>query len=67
MHVGMIGLGKMGGNMATRLVRGGHRVVGTARDAAARDELKAHGGEPAADVPAVVACKWSTLSAWLER
>ncbi|HEX2091923.1 MAG TPA: decarboxylating 6-phosphogluconate dehydrogenase [Longimicrobiaceae bacterium] len=27
MQLGMVGLGKMGGNMATRLVRGGHRVV----------------------------------------
>jgi len=31
MEVGMVGLGRMGGNMATRLVRGGHRVVGYAR------------------------------------
>jgi 6-phosphogluconate dehydrogenase len=28
MELGMIGLGKMGLNMATRLMRGGHRVVG---------------------------------------
>jgi len=28
MNIGMIGLGKMGANMAERLVRGGHRVVG---------------------------------------
>jgi len=27
MELGMIGLGKMGGNMTTRLIRGGHRVV----------------------------------------
>src|SRR3954469_25964138 len=26
MQVGMVGLGKMGGNMVTRLLRGGHRV-----------------------------------------
>lgn len=31
MEIGMIGLGKMGLNMATRLVRGGHRVIGFAR------------------------------------
>lgn len=31
MELAMIGLGKMGLNMATRLVRGGHRVVGFAR------------------------------------
>ena len=28
MDIGMVGLGKMGANMATRLIRGGHRVVG---------------------------------------
>jgi len=31
MELAVIGLGKMGLNMATRLVRGGHRVVGFAR------------------------------------
>jgi len=38
MEIGMIGLGKMGLNMAIRLVRGGHRVVGYARTA---DSVKA--------------------------
>jgi 6-phosphogluconate dehydrogenase len=28
MRIGMIGLGKMGGNMVTRLLQGGHEVVG---------------------------------------
>ncbi|MEE9197276.1 MAG: NAD(P)-binding domain-containing protein, partial [bacterium] len=28
MEIGMIGLGRMGANMAERLIRGGHRVVG---------------------------------------
>ena len=28
MELGMIGLGRMGANMAERLVRGGHRVIG---------------------------------------
>ena len=27
MEIGMIGLGRMGGNMAQRLLNGGHRVV----------------------------------------
>ncbi len=35
MELGMIGLGKMGGFMVERLVRGGHRIVGLDRDAAA--------------------------------
>ena len=32
MQLGMVGLGKMGGNMAERLRRGGHTVVGYDRD-----------------------------------
>jgi 6-phosphogluconate dehydrogenase len=34
MELGMIGLGKMGGFMTERLVKGGHRIVGYDRDAA---------------------------------
>src|ERR1041384_2754109 len=37
MQIGMIGLGKMGGNMAERLRRGGHEVVGYDRDPAVSD------------------------------
>jgi 6-phosphogluconate dehydrogenase len=38
MQIGMVGLGRMGANMATRLVRGGHEVVAYSHgpDAAAR-------------------------------
>ncbi|HZV39373.1 MAG TPA: NAD(P)-binding domain-containing protein, partial [Pseudoxanthomonas sp.] len=28
MELGMVGLGRMGANMAQRLLRGGHRVAG---------------------------------------
>jgi 6-phosphogluconate dehydrogenase len=37
MQIGMIGLGKMGGNMAERLRRDGHDVVGYDRDPAVSD------------------------------
>lgn len=37
MRIGMVGLGKMGGNMAERLRRGGHDVVGYDRDPAVSD------------------------------
>jgi len=37
MKLGMIGLGKMGGNMATRLRRHDHEVIGYDRDPDARD------------------------------
>ena len=47
MELAMIGLGKMGLNMATRLARGGHRVVGFARTAASVDEAVALGIEGA--------------------
>lgn len=47
MELAMIGLGKMGLNMATRLVRGGHRVVGFARTAATVDEAVKLGAEGA--------------------
>jgi 6-phosphogluconate dehydrogenase len=35
MQLGMIGLGRMGANMTTRLMRGGHQVVAYDRDASA--------------------------------
>ena len=47
MELAMIGLGKMGLNMATRLVRGGHRVVGYARTASTVDEAISNGAEGA--------------------
>ncbi|GAA1650658.1 decarboxylating 6-phosphogluconate dehydrogenase [Nonomuraea maheshkhaliensis] len=37
MQIGMVGLGKMGGNMAERLRRGGHEVIGYDRDPAVSD------------------------------
>ncbi|MGH3506686.1 MAG: phosphogluconate dehydrogenase (NAD(+)-dependent, decarboxylating) [Nocardioidaceae bacterium] len=37
MELGLVGLGKMGGNMRERLRRGGHTVVGYARDPEVRD------------------------------
>ena len=45
MELVMIGLGKMGLNMATRLVRGGHRVVGYARSAESIQEAVKNGLE----------------------
>jgi 6-phosphogluconate dehydrogenase len=39
MHLGMIGLGRMGANMSLRLLRGGHTVVAYDRDPAAVAKL----------------------------
>lgn len=47
MELVMVGLGKMGLNMATRLVRGGHRVIGFARSAASVQEAISIGAEGA--------------------
>ncbi len=47
MELAIIGLGKMGLNMATRLVRGGHRVVGYARHAETVEEAVKNGAEGA--------------------
>jgi len=54
MQLGMIGLGRMGGNMAVRLVRGGHRVVGWNRGAAALRALEAAGAGAAASLDDLV-------------
>ena len=43
MHVGLVGLGRMGANMARRWRRNGHTVVGYARTAATVDGLVADG------------------------
>ncbi|HVN15937.1 MAG TPA: decarboxylating 6-phosphogluconate dehydrogenase [Anaerolineales bacterium] len=54
MELAMIGLGKMGMNMATRLVRGGHRVIGFARTPATVDEAIKNGAEGAHSVEEAV-------------
>jgi len=50
MELALIGLGKMGLNMATRLVRGGHRVVGFARSQETVHEAVKNGVEGAASL-----------------
>jgi len=44
MEIGILGLGRMGGNMARRLARGGARVVGFDRERAAREALAGENG-----------------------
>jgi 6-phosphogluconate dehydrogenase len=43
MKLAMIGLGRMGGNMARRLMRAGHEIVAWDRDTAAVEKLAAEG------------------------
>jgi 6-phosphogluconate dehydrogenase len=47
MKIGMIGLGRMGGNMAERLMKGGHQVAGYARKKETVDGFIERGGEGA--------------------
>jgi len=54
MELAIIGLGKMGMNMATRLVRDGHRVVGFARTATTVAEAIKNGAEGAHSLEEVV-------------
>ena len=54
MDIGMIGLGKMGANMAQRLIKGGHRVVGFDPREEARKALEDEGGETADSLAALV-------------
>ena len=54
MRIGMVGLGRMGGNMTVRLLRGGHEVVGYARSEASIQAVVAEGAEGAASLDEVV-------------
>ncbi len=53
MEIGIIGLGKMGANMAERLLRAGHRVVGYDRDPAAVQRVSEKGAAPADSLDAL--------------
>ena len=61
----MIGLGRMGANMAQRLVRGGHRVVGFDPAEAARASLEKNGAETAASLEAMVGKLKAPRTVWL--
>ena len=65
MDVAMIGLGRMGGNMARRLLRGGHRVVVWNRTFSKAQELASEGGEAVADFAALVSKLPAPRVLWL--
>ena len=65
MELAIIGLGKMGMNMATRLVRGGHRVVGYARTAATVEEAIQNGAEGAHSLEEAVGKLSSPRIVWV--
>ncbi len=65
MQVGLVGLGRMGGNMAERLLRGGHEVVGYDRDTHAREALAAQGVAAAVSPEDLVARLGEPRTLWL--
>ena len=65
MDIAMIGLGKMGANMARRLRAGGHRVVGFDPAAGARDAFAANGGEAVATLDEAVAALAPPRAVWI--
>ena len=65
MQLGMIGLGRMGGNMVTRLLRAGHQVVAFDRADAARAAAEAGGAKGAASLDALVAALSPPRAVWV--
>ncbi len=65
MDIAMVGLGRMGGNMARRLLRGGHRVVVWNRTFAKAEELGAEGAEPVRALGDVVSALPQPRVIWL--
>jgi 6-phosphogluconate dehydrogenase len=65
MEIAMIGLGRMGANMAQRLMRGGHKVVGYDPAEAARVLLEKSGAQTAASLEQMVAKLKAPRVVWL--
>jgi 6-phosphogluconate dehydrogenase len=65
MEIAMIGLGRMGANMAQRLMRGGHKVVGYDPAEAARALLEKNGAQTAASLGEMVAKLKAPRAVWL--
>ena len=65
MRIGMVGLGKMGGNMSRRLVRGGHEVVAFDLNAATVAEFQKEGMKGATELESFVAQLEKPRVAWL--
>ncbi len=65
MELGMVGLGRMGANMAQRLLRGGHRVAGFDPGEPARAAAAANGIEAAASLAELVGKLQAPRALWL--
>lgn len=65
MEIGMVGLGRMGANMAQRLIGGGHRVVGYDLSSDALRRLAESGGRAAESLKALTAGLTAPRVVWL--
>jgi len=65
MQLGMIGLGKMGANMTTRLLRGGHRVVVYDRDHQAMEKAREQGATVGQSLSEVVQALVAPRVVWM--
>ena len=65
MRLGMVGLGRMGANMATRLIQGGHEVVVFDLDPAAVERAAAAGATGAAGLADLVAALPAPRVVWV--
>jgi 6-phosphogluconate dehydrogenase len=65
MQLGVVGLGRMGGNIARRLTRAGHQCVVFDRDPAAAKALAESGITGAAALPALVRALATPRAVWL--
>ncbi|MCC6299099.1 MAG: decarboxylating 6-phosphogluconate dehydrogenase [Anaerolineales bacterium] len=65
MELAMIGLGKMGLNMTTRLTRGGHHIIGYDRAAAAVEEAIKNGADGAHSLKEAVGKLKAPRAVWL--
>jgi 6-phosphogluconate dehydrogenase len=65
MELGMIGLGRMGANMAERLVRGRHRVIGFDPKPDSRKRIEDKGVQSAASLDALVTKLATPRTLWM--
>ena len=65
MKIGMVGLGRMGGNMTARLIRYGHQVVAFDPNQAARQNAVSAGAEEAASLDEVVSKLEPPRAVWI--
>jgi 6-phosphogluconate dehydrogenase len=65
MQLGMIGLGRMGGNIVRRLMRGGHHCVVFDKSAASVEALAKEGATPAASIAELVTKLAKPRAVWV--